>query len=252
MNLSAASLVVLLGISGLAAAMAGLVVTAAAVSASADGPHAALRSGLRMLSYLAVVAGGSGALAGTGLLAGVTRPPLFMIMMAVTLLGTVSVARSPLGARIAERLPLWALVGAQAFRLPLELVMRQAARDGVMPVHMSFEGWNFDIVTGVTALGLAALLRFGSVPRSVVLAWNVLGSALLFTIVTIAVASAPWFAAFGPDRVNEFVLHVPYVWLATVLVPSALFGHALVYRRLAREHDAPRASSVGSRAEARS
>jgi ABC-type branched-subunit amino acid transport system permease subunit len=63
-----------------------------------------------------------------------------------------------------------------------------------------------------------------------VLAWNVLGALLLLNIVSVAIAA--FAVAFGTDHVNEWVLHVPFVWLPAVLVQTALFGHVVVFRRL--------------------
>jgi hypothetical protein len=113
--------------------------------------------------------------------------------------------------------------------------MHEAASQGVMPMVMSFGGYNFDIVTGATALVLGLALYFRSLPRGVVLAWNALGVLLLFNVVTIAVAALPVFGAFGPANINEWVAHFPFVFLPTVLVPAALFGHIVVGRRLLAE-----------------
>ncbi|MDX1982954.1 MAG: hypothetical protein SFV51_21975 [Bryobacteraceae bacterium] len=90
-------------------------------------------------------------------------------------------------------------VAAPGRVLPLELVMHHAAAEGRMPVQMSYSGWNFDIVTGITA---------------------------------IPVASTPVFAAFGPDRLNTWIADAPFVWLPCVLVPAALLGHLLLWRKL--------------------
>jgi hypothetical protein len=187
----------------------------------------------------------SGALAATGLLAYSGKgPPPVLAMMAVLTVTTVLVATGPAGARVAEAFPLSALVGVQAFRLPLELVMWKAAADGTMPLQMSFEGRNFDVLTGASALVLAVVLHRKKISDSWVLAWNVLGAVLLFNIVAVAVASLPWFHAFGPDNVNEWVLHFPFVWLPAVLVQTALFGHIVVFRklRLGAERIRPRAA----------
>ncbi len=130
--------------------------------------------------------------------------------------------------------PLAILIGLQSFRLPLELVMHQAAREGTMPVQMTFTGSNFDIVTGATALLVALLAAFGRAPRWLVFAWNVLGSVLLVAILAIAVASLPAFAAFGrePERLNTWVGFFPFVWLPAGLVSAAVLGHVLLWRRL--------------------
>lgn len=157
-------------------------------------------------------------------------PPLMPVLLGVAALG-VAIVWSPLGRRLIERTPLWALVGFQGFRLPLELVMHQAAVDGIMPVQMSFSGWNFDIVTGLSAAIVAAVLAADRAPSWLVVAWNALGSCLLLAIIVISAASTPTFAAFGQDHLNTWIADPPYVWLPGFLVPAALFGHVLLWRR---------------------
>lgn len=161
-----------------------------------------------------------------------SRPPPMMAVLILILVGVVALAFSPAGRRVALETPLFALVGFQAFRLPLELIMHRAAEEGVMPPQMSYAGWNFDIVTGATALALGLGLLRWRVPRGLVLAWNLLGTALLVTIMAIAASSTPTFAAFGPERLNTWIALFPAVWLPLVLVPSALLGHLLLWRRL--------------------
>lgn len=160
-----------------------------------------------------------------------TPPPVVGLVVAVAALG-IAVPCSPLGTLLARGLPLWALVGSQVFRFPLELLMHRAYVEGVMPVQMSYSGWNGDILTGITAGLLGWWLARGRVPRAVVVAWNVLGLALLVNVVTIAIVSTPVFRWFGDDRLNTFVAYPPFVWLPAVLVTAALMGHILVWRKL--------------------
>ena len=160
-----------------------------------------------------------------------TPPPFALLLLAVTTIGIV-VPLSPLGTLLVRGLPLWALVGSQVFRFPLELVMHRASLEGVMPAQMSYSGQNYDIVTGITAGALGLWLAFGKVPRWVVAAWNVLGLALLVNVVTVAIVSTPLFEWYGKDRVPVFLTYPPFVWLPTILVMAALIGHILVWRRL--------------------
>jgi hypothetical protein len=232
-HLVGASLWVRLGIPGIAVFVAAALVLGASASADTEGPGGRRGTVLRALGGAVALFAVTGALAASGVLANAKfRPPLFMPLMLVCAGAAVATARSSFGRRLAANLPLSALVLAQAFRLPLELVMHRAAVEGVMPVEMSFNGYNFDIVTGVTALVVAALVQSGHAPRGLVLTWNVLGSVLLAIVVGIAIAGMPWFAVFGKDHANEWVLHFPYVWLPTVLVPAALFGHIVIFKRL--------------------
>lgn len=165
------------------------------------------------------------------------RPPPMLLMMLATVAAGLGIGLSPLGRRLAHGLPLAALVGFQAFRLPLELIMDRAARAGVMPVQMSFEGWNFDIVTGASAILVAGLLATGRAPRALAVVWNVVGIALLANIGAIAVASTPLIHAFGtePRQVNTWVAETPFVWLPTVFVALAIAGHVVTTRRLLLE-----------------
>ena len=142
---------------------------------------------------------------------------------------------SPAGGTLAAAVPLSTLVGLQAFRLPLELVMHHAAQVGIMPPELSYAGYNYDILTGAGALAIVVAMGTGRhVPRAIVWAWDVWGIGCLLVITAIAVATSPMVRAFGDDprHLNTWVLHVPYVWLPAVLVVVALAGHVVVTRAL--------------------
>ena len=139
----------------------------------------------------------------------------------------MSTGRENDGGCIAASTSFAAIIGVQAFRFPLELVMHQAAISGLMPVQMSYSGRNFDILTGILAIPVALVALRSRPSRRIIIAWNVVGTLLLVNILTIAVASTPVFAAFGPDHLNTWVADAPYIFLPTVLVPAAVFGHAL-------------------------
>lgn len=167
-------------------------------------------------------------------------PPPGFILFALLTLGTVMLAFSALGARMAK---LWlaGLVGFQFFRVPLELVLHRLYSEGVIPVQMTYSGRNFDIVSGALAAVLALWLWRGRPPRWAVVAWNVLGLVLLANVVAVAILSTPVpFRVFMNAPANLLPSTFPYVWLPTFLVQAALFGHLLVVRRLRRDRPVPR------------
>jgi hypothetical protein len=174
----------------------------------------------------------TGALAASGYLLrfDLTPPPPAVLFFLTFAMG-VGLGTSRVGLRTAQAIPLHWLVLSQCFRLPLELIMHQAAVEGTMPNVMSFSGYNFDIVTGITSLIVAWWLKRGG---SIEIArwWNRLGSALLTVIIMIAFLASPMVRAFGNDQVNIWVFYVPFVWLPTILVVFAIFGHIVIYRRL--------------------
>jgi hypothetical protein len=167
------------------------------------------------------------------------NPPPFALLVVAVVVIAVSIAFSPVGWRVARFVPLWVLVAVQAFRLPLELAMHAMYARGIMPEQMTYTGRNFDIVTGITALPIAALVASGRGGRALVAAWNVLGLALLLNVVVVAILATPRFAYFGSERLNVWVTYVPFIWLPAVMVLAALAGHLVVFRALMRKKPAP-------------
>jgi hypothetical protein len=162
------------------------------------------------------------------------RPPPYFVLVLATLGMGIGIGVSRIGARLAEGLSVTSLVGFQAFRLPLELVMHNAGDEGTMPVELSFGGYNFDIVTGATAVFIAGLAALGRAPRALVLAWNALGLVMLAIIAVLAVLLSPAVHAFGDDpaHMNLWVAYFPFILLPTVLVAAALAGHVILLRKL--------------------
>lgn len=169
----------------------------------------------------------------SGALAFGPMPPRIALVVIPMIIGAVVLSRSSFGERLATGLPLVALVGVQAFRLPLELIMHRAYAEGVMPGVMSYSGRNFDIVTGASAIVVALLLAVHRMPIWGVRVWNWVGTLLLINVVVIAVLSMPTpMRVFNTDPPNVWITEAPFVWLPAVMVFYALLGHLLIFRRL--------------------
>jgi hypothetical protein len=159
-----------------------------------------------------------------------------MPLLGLGLVLTVALAGSRFGKRLAESLPLALIVGYQGFRVAVEIMLHRASVEGVIGEQMSWSGLNFDVVSGITGLALGLWLwRRGEdqpVPRALLWGWNLLGLGLLVNIVSIAIMSfpGPMMRFDGPP--NVWVTTVPFVWLPTMMVTAALFGHLLLARRL--------------------
>jgi hypothetical protein len=163
------------------------------------------------------------------------RPAPMAIMLGAMFALAFAIGLSPFGRSVAQSVPVSTLIGLQAFRLPLELVMHRAATLGIMPAELSYSGYNFDIVTGTGALLIWVLLRAGlKLPSWVLWLWNLWGCWALAAIAFIAVASSPMVRLFGndPSHLNTWVLFFPYVWLPAVLVTIAVASHVVITRRL--------------------
>lgn len=160
-------------------------------------------------------------------------PPMALLIMAV-FVGSIGLGVSRVGASVAQHAPLLGLVLLQTFRFPLELLMHHAAARQIMPVELSFSGFNYDIVTGATAAILVLVSRFRKIPAVVLWVWNAWGILCLAVIAGIAIASSPMVHAFGvaPEHVNSWVLYFPYVWLPAILVSTAMVSHVVLTRKL--------------------
>lgn len=225
---------VMFGIGGLAVLVASLHVLLYSIAVERLGGRrliARMQARSALLAWMMIFA----TLAEAGVLARFeAKPPPLLLALVGTFAITTALALSKVGESFARGLPIGWLVLVQSFRLPLEWFMNQAALEAVMPVEMSYHGYNYDIVTGVTAVVVGALALKGKAPRALLYAWNVLGAVLLAVVVTVAVLATPIFHKFGEDpaHLSTFVTQLPYVWLPTVLVAAALFGHVVIFRSL--------------------
>ncbi len=177
------------------------------------------------IAWLAI----TGFIAKTGLLSDFSSmPPKIGLLLAPTFAATVALAFSKFGERL-SLLPLTFLIGFQAFRILVELLIHRAVQEGVAPPQMTWDGINLDILSGITALLLIPFAK--RIPNWGILVWNTLALCLLLWIVGVALLSFPTaFQRLEPD--NIWVAHFPFVWLPTVAVTSALIGHLAVYRKL--------------------
>jgi hypothetical protein len=173
--------------------------------------------------------------AAKGLLRFDTRPPTMLLLVVVMFAISFWIGSSRFGKELSS-LPLVALIGFQAFRLPLELLMHRAYRDGIMPVQMTYTGRNFDIVTGAAAGLIALAMVFTRVPLRIMKTWNILGIMLLTNVLVIAMLSMPTpIRRFHNEPANTWVAQAPYVWLPTVFVLAAIAGHIVISRKLYSE-----------------
>jgi len=119
-------------------------------------------------------------------------------------------------------------------RVPVEITLFLLFVNGKVPQLMTFEGSNFDIISGITA----PVVAYWSYTRSrlskpILLMWNLICLTLLFNIVTRAILSAPYpFQQLGFEQPNVAILYFPFVWLPGFVVPAVLFSHLVCIRRI--------------------
>jgi hypothetical protein len=136
--------------------------------------------------------------------------------------------------RFLSSLPLTVLTWIHVIRIPVELCLLFLFQNSLVPIEMTFEGRNFDILSGITAPLIYVLaFRNGKVNRPLLIVWNLAALALLTNIVTIAVLAFPSpFQSVGIHQPNIGVTYFPYVWLPSILVPIVFFCHVASLCRL--------------------
>jgi hypothetical protein len=156
-----------------------------------------------------------------------TVPPrlfLFAVLPAILLIIALFVfARKS----FIEPLPLKILTLLHVIRIPVELILHQLYEHKQIPQIMTYEGWNFDILSGITApIVFWLAFRGGKTNRPLLIIWNIGALLLLINIVTIAILSvASPVQRFAFEQPNRGVLYFPFIWLAAIVVPIVLFSH---------------------------
>lgn len=163
-----------------------------------------------------------------------TIPPRFVLLILPALASIFLLFVLPAGRRFIYAADIGKLTLVHVIRIPIEGVLYGLFVDGMIPEIMTFEGMNWDILSGISAL---LVYYFGFVnPKlnnTVLLIWNIVCLGLLMNIVVIAILSVPTsFQQFGFDQPNIAIGQFPYVWLPSVVVPIVLLSHLVSIRSL--------------------
>jgi hypothetical protein len=128
--------------------------------------------------------------------------------------------------------PKW-LIYLQSFRILVEIALWLLVRNGALPVQMSFEGRNFDVLTGLLAFpdGYYCFVK-KTWPPVIAVLYNIVGLVLLLNIVTISTLSMPTpLRVFHNQPDSSLLTRFPFIYLPGVLVLLAYTLHILSLRQ---------------------
>jgi len=165
-----------------------------------------------------------------------TFPPALLLLILPPVLMITILFITTGGRRFIDQVNPGMLTLFQMVRIPVEIVLYLLYIDHQVPEIMTFTSGNYDIISGLTA---PIIYYYGyvkkSFSRSILLCWNVICLGLLLNIVLRAVLSTPSplqkLAFYQP---NVAILHFPYIWLPSVIVPLVLFSQLVCIRSLFR------------------
>lgn len=136
--------------------------------------------------------------------------------------------------QILKVVPSHWLVYFQSFRIIVEVLIWMVFIQNLLPIQMTFEGKNFDILVGIFALPVGYFVAKQSSKNSIktkkklLIGWNVFGLCLLATIIVISVLSMPLpIRQFMNEPSAVVVSTFPFFWLPAVLVVIAYSLHIL-------------------------
>ncbi len=183
-----------------------------------------------LLIWIAFVSGGSI----SGKMGDFTMFPFnLMPVLIIPLIATILLTFSKTFGEIIMHVPQENLIRLQSFRIFVEILLWALFIENLAPVQMTFEGRNFDILSGLTALLLAYWVSKQSVSKPVIIVWNLICLGLLINIVAVAILSMPTsFRTFMNEPSNTIVTQFPISLLPGLLVPLAYSLHFFSLRQL--------------------
>jgi hypothetical protein len=165
---------------------------------------------------------------------GVVKVTHFPLLAAPALLCILILFLTKGGRAYIDGMDLRFLTYLHIIRIPVEITLYYMFGMMMVPKLMTFEGNNFDIISGITApvIGFVAFAK-GKVKRKLLLVWNFICLGLLFNIVILAILSAPLpIQQLAFDMPNTGVFQLPFNLLPSVIVPIVLLSHLASIRKL--------------------
>ena len=154
-------------------------------------------------------------------------PPRFALLIIPPLIATGILFITAKGRSFIDTIDIRILTLIHIVRIPVELVLYLLFINKLVPEVMTFEGRNWDILSGLSA-PIIYYFGFvkGTINRKIILLWNFICLLLLVNIIITAVLSAPFpFQKLGFDQPNTAILYFPFIWLPGIIVPIVLFSH---------------------------
>jgi len=167
-----------------------------------------------------------------------TVPPRLILIGVPPMLCIVLLFFIKKGKQFLDSLDEKTLTLLHIIRIPMELVLYWLFIYETIPQLMTFEGRNFDILSGLSA---PLIYHFGYIKqtlgKSILIIWNYVCILLLVNIVVNAILSVETpFQQFAFDQPNVAILYFPYVWLPCCIVPLVFLSHFATLRKLHRRN----------------
>ena len=162
------------------------------------------------------------------------KPPRFPLLFVPPLLFLLINLFTVRGRKLLDSFNIKTLTLLHLIRIPVEIVLYWLFVHKAIPELMTFEGRNFDIISGLTA---PFIYYFGFIKKSIskqwLIIWNITCLLLLINVVVNSVLSASTpLQMFAFDQPNIAVGFFPFMLLPSFIVPMVILAHLVTIRQL--------------------
>lgn len=160
------------------------------------------------------------------------RIPL-LVVLPLLMLMAISLFRRATTDFVATTSVGW-LIYIQSFRIIVELIIWGLYKQGIVPIETTFEGYNYDVVVGLTAVPLAYYAKRDKISPLMLMLWNIAGLLILANTVRLFVSTVYFPEIFGQDStmIEPAFAKLPYLLIAGFFMPLAVYIHALSIKQL--------------------
>lgn len=161
-------------------------------------------------------------------------PPRLLFLVAPPVIAIAAVMLTKSGHQFAAGLQMKTLTLLHTIRIPVEITLYYLSVAGIVPESITFEGSNFDIISGISAPIVYYLVFVEKkMSEKMLLFWNIICLLLLLNVVVTALLSAKTpFQQFAFDRPNIGITFFPFIFLPGIIVPVVLLSHLVSIRKL--------------------
>ena len=162
-------------------------------------------------------------------------PPRIMLFgLLPILLIFASTFLSIRGKKFVDNIDLKLLTYCHTIRLPIEIILTLLYHKGLMSVLVTFEGTNFDVLSGISAPIIAFFVfRKNTVHHRALLLWNFICLILLLNVIITAVLSTPSpMQLLSLAQPNVAILTFPFNLLPSFIAPLMLYAHLIAIRKI--------------------
>jgi hypothetical protein len=163
----------------------------------------------------------------------ISAPVLLLLILVIPTTVFFFCSLLPFSKQLLQRIDGRWLIRIQGFRIITELLFWIGFKAGFVPMQMTFYGFNYDIIVGLSAILGSQVFFMGQARKPEIVIWNSFGLISILYLVIISAASLPhpgWQLFAGPAD-SQFLLEAPYVWLMGFVYPMAIVLHIASIRQ---------------------